>query len=162
MIRNRLLYLIISLSILILDQVTKFHIKSILLSGEIIRPFNNDFIWIVLAMNPGFAFGMRFLPSIVITVINIVAIAGISIYLYRHSDLKLYQGLPFALITGGAIGNLIDRLRFGAVVDFLSVDLPDWLMIRFPTFNVADSAVTTGVFLLLIISFLIREENNKP
>ncbi|MCF7811366.1 signal peptidase II [bacterium] len=158
MIGNRLLYLIISFSIIILDQVTKFQIRSILSAGEIIRPFDNDLIWIVLVMNPGFAFGMRFLPSVIIAIINIAAIAGISIYLYKHPDLKFFQGLPFALITGGAIGNLADRLRFGAVVDFLSVDLPDWLMVRFPTFNVADSAVTTGVFLLLIMSFLFKDE----
>jgi signal peptidase II len=141
--------------------VTKFHIRSILVSGEIIRPFKNDSIWIVLVMNPGFAFGMRFLPSVIIVIINIAAIAGISFYLYRHPDIKLFHGIPFALITGGAIGNLTDRLTLGAVVDFLSIDLPDWLMIRFPSFNVADSAVTTGVFLLLIGSFFINDENKK-
>ncbi len=159
MIRNRLLYLLISVSITVIDQITKFIIRSKLISGEPpIRPFDNDLVWLVLVMNPGSAFGMRFLPPVILSIINIVAIIGISIYLYRHSNLKLFQGVPFALITGGAIGNLIDRLTLGAVVDFLSIDIPDWFMLRWPSFNVADSAVTTGVILLLIGTFLFNDD----
>jgi len=52
---------------------------------------------------------------------------------------------------GGAIGNTIDRLLYGYVIDFIDVDLPDWLMERWPVFNVADSAVSVGVTLLLIV-----------
>lgn len=161
MIRNRLLYLLISVSITVIDQITKFIIRSKLISGEIIRPFDNDLVWLVLVMNPGSAFGMRFLPPVIISIINIAAIIGISIYLYRNSNIKFFQGIPFALIIGGAIGNLIDRLTLGAVVDFLSIDLPDWLMFRWPSFNVADSAVSTGVILLLIGTFFFKDDSKE-
>ncbi len=66
------------------------------------------------------------------------------------------QSLGLAMVLGGAMGNLIDRLRFGYVIDFLDVYYQTW---HWPIFNVADSAITVGVFLLLFDSFKNKESS---
>ena len=76
----------------------------------------------------------------------------------RHAHHSRLAGLAFGLILGGAVGNLVDRVRLGYVVDFIDVHFRGW---HYPAFNVADSAITCGVALLIIDVFLIsmrREE----
>ena len=72
----------------------------------------------------------------------------------RHEKDK-WSRIGFALILGGAIGNVIDRLRFGGVVDFLDFYIGDY---HWPAFNIADSAICIGVFLILIRAFFIKKE----
>jgi signal peptidase II len=61
------------------------------------------------------------------------------------------------MVFSGAIGNFIDRMRLQKVIDFIDCDLPDFIMPRFPTFNVADSFVTVGVVLLLLSPLLLKK-----
>ncbi|WP_028579868.1 signal peptidase II [Desulfogranum japonicum] len=70
---------------------------------------------------------------------------------------KLY-GVAFGLIAGGAVGNLIDRVRLGHVIDFLDVYVNGW---HWPAFNVADSAITVGVILFLVINFVLERQQRK-
>jgi signal peptidase II len=82
------------------------------------------------------------------------------VWLLRLPRQDWLTGLSLGLIIGGAIGNLIDRVQLGYVVDFIDVSFWDW---HFPAFNVADSAITVGVVLLLLDSFLqARKQEVKP
>ncbi len=158
---NRLLYFTISVCILILDQFTKY-LATIYLQGEgILRVMDSDLIWLVFVQNPGTAFGMRFLPPTVLLIISVVASIGLASYLFRNSLLTIQIGVPLSMILGGAIGNMTDRVLNGRVVDFLSVDFPDFIMSRWPTFNVADSAISVGVVILFILSFSINSETSQ-
>ncbi|NQT34795.1 signal peptidase II [bacterium] len=155
---NRLLYLLIVVMIVALDQGSKSLARLFLSDGKVIHLLGDDLIWLQLTFNPGIAFGIRILSPIVLTVIAFIAAVGLSIYLFRHHELPLFQGTPFAFIIGGAIGNLICRIRFGEVTDFVSVDFPDFIMTRWPTFNVADAAISVSVTYLLIMSLFVREK----
>ncbi|MDP2792897.1 MAG: signal peptidase II [Sulfurisoma sp.] len=83
--------------------------------------------------------------------------AWIVVMLRRHAHDRL-QSFALALVLGGALGNVIDRLRFGAVVDFLDVHVAGW---HWPAFNVADSAITVGVTLLVWHSFVHKESAHE-
>ena len=150
---NRWLWL--SALIIVLDQLSKAWISSHFVYGEsltILGVFN-----LVLAHNTGAAFsflndagGMqRWLFS----AIAIVASGWIVLLLRKHAAQTLFA-LALSLILGGALGNLIDRLAFGYVVDFL---LFHWDEHYFPAFNLADSAITGGAFLMILDSFKRNE-----
>jgi len=158
---NHFFYLLTVTCVVLLDQVSKLIVTKFILSGDIIRLFNGDLIWLVFVMNPGMAFGVRIIPSALLAVISFAAAIGLGIFLYRKSSLALWQGLPFALIIGGAIGNLIDRLTLGEVVDFISINMPDFIIPRWPAFNLADSAVSVGIVWLLIISFIGKVSDDR-
>ncbi|MDO8262279.1 MAG: signal peptidase II [Gallionella sp.] len=141
----------LSALVIVLDQLSKMWITSHFVYGEnlyVLSVFD-----LVLAHNTGAAFsflsdagGMqRWLFSI----IAIVASVWIVWLLRRHSAQTLFA-LALSLILGGALGNLIDRIAYGYVVDFLSFH---WDKYYFPAFNVADSAITCGAFLLIFDSF---------
>src|SRR3989338_6737799 len=146
---NKYSQLIITLFVIvIIDQITKFYIAGnfeLHQSVEIIRGFFN----ITYISNAGVAFGMfshlkgAFI-QIVFVVIYIIAITSI-IILYRETH--GYSHIALSLIFSGAIGNLIDRIFRGEVVDFLDFH---WQNHHWPAFNVADSCITVGVGLLMI------------
>ena len=123
-----------------------------LTSGEVVRIFDGDLLWLVLVFNPGLAFGVRLIPPVILTVIAFIASAGLAIYLFRASNLSRRHGMPLALVMGGALGNLVDRIILGKVIDFISVDMPDFIMPRWPVFNVADSAVSIGITCLVVFT----------
>ena len=144
-------WLALSALVIVLDQLSKAWITRHFAFGEIdtvLSVFN-----LVLAHNTGAAFSFlndaggvqRWLFSI----IAIAASAWIIWLLRRHSAQVLFA-LALSMILGGALGNLIDRLQFGYVVDFLSFHWNDYY---FPAFNLADSAITCGAFLLILDSF---------
>lgn len=150
---NRWLWL--SALIIVLDQLSKAWITSHFVYGESLTIFG--VFNLVLAHNTGAAFsflndagGMqRWLFS----AIAIVASGWIVLMLRKHATQMLFA-LALSLILGGALGNLIDRLAYGYVVDFL---LFHWNEHYFPAFNLADSAITCGAFLLILDSFKRKE-----
>jgi|SRR3989338_7256471 len=105
---------------------------------------------LTLVRNTGAAFGLFKDQAVIFILISVIAIIFIGFYLIKrkvHPHTKGFGvgvNLPLALILGGAIGNLIDRLRFGYVVDF--IDLRFW-----PVFNVADSCITIGAVILFFV-----------
>lgn len=112
--------------------------------------FNIVFTW-----NPGASFSLfRTLgdnaPMAIIIATGFIT-GCIGYYLFAHA--KNYERLPLALILGGALGNLIDRIRFGAVVDFLDFHVGGW---HWPAFNVADICIVVGVGLYLLNMYLAR------
>lgn len=165
---------------MIIDQVTKLLVKGISLPIFNInlegmrygQSFDvlGTFLQITFVENPGMAFGIDLGSStkFFLTLFSLAASLGITYYMYRVRDEKFILRLALALILAGAIGNFIDRafygviygyapLFFGKVVDFINVDFFDFSILgrtydRWPIFNVADSAVTIGVVLLIFFS----------
>lgn len=142
--RSWFLFALCAVVVVALDQLTKAAASSRLLLSEPI-PVLGDFVRLTLVHNTGAAFGLfpgSRLPFIIVSTLAIAVV----LYLYSR---EAYRGLPqrilLGCILGGAIGNLLDRIRLGWVVDFIDVGLGS---ARWPVFNVADSAVTVGVILL--------------
>jgi len=147
---NRWLWL--SALVVVLDQLSKAWITSHFVFGEsltVLSVFN-----LVLAHNAGAAFSFlndaggiqRWLFSIIAVVASVWII-----WLLRKHRAQLLFSMALSMILGGALGNLIDRLAYGYVVDFLSFH---WGEHYFPAFNLADSAITCGAFLLILDSFM--------
>ena len=142
------------LAIIIADQWSKFAITSHFAYGETLPV--TSFFNLVLVYNEGAAFS--FLSNAsgwqkpFFIAITVLAIAAITWMIVKHKQDKLFcWGLT--LIMGGALGNLIDRIRLGHVVDFLDFYAAGW---HFWAFNVADSAITVGACLLILDSFRPR------
>ncbi len=155
--RYRLLA-IVSCVVLILDQATKFYVDSHFRVHESVTVLP-DFFHLTYVRNKGAAFGI-FADSAVripfFITVSLVAALGILWYMRRLRDEQRLLNFSLALIFAGAVGNLIDRVRLGEVIDFIDVH---WYRYHWPAFNVADSAITVGVCLLLVD--LWREERAK-
>ncbi len=139
-----MIYYVIALAVIILDQLTKYIVVSKMALGESI-PLIPDVFHLTSHRNTGAAFGILPNQRIFFIVITIVVIVGIIISLYRIGRKQPGISFGLALVLGGAIGNFIDRASTGQVVDFLH-----FVLINFPIFNVADAAITIGVVILLI------------
>lgn len=158
--RYRLLCLISSVTI-ILDQVTKLYIdSSFRLYGSI--AIFEEFFHITYIRNPGAAFSIlantdaSFRVPFFLT-LSLIAVTGIILF-YRTVEDRLVR-VALSLIFGGAVGNMIDRVRFGEVIDFIDVH---WYHNHWPAFNIADSAITIGVgFLLLDAIFKERKRRDE-
>jgi signal peptidase II len=170
----RILYL--SLCIVLSDQITKLVIKGVnipvlgLQFGGLplgsSRPIFGDFLRLTYIENPGMAFGIDIGGKLFFSIFSIVASIGILLYLYKMRNENLAFRISLAMILGGAVGNLIDRvfygvlfneapLFYGKVVDFIDADffnvnLFGYHMSRWPVFNIADASVTCGVLLMLV------------
>ncbi|MBN1543159.1 signal peptidase II [candidate division KSB1 bacterium] len=161
---SKRLYLVSGL-VLVIDQISKWTVK---LSMDLYesRPVIGDFFKLTYIENPGMAFGIRFGDNIFFTVFAIIASIAILVYMLRMRGEHPVTRLALALIFGGAIGNLVDRVIRGRVIDFFDVeffnidippfrllffDFPGYHMDRWPVFNVADMGVTIGMLLLLVV-----------
>jgi signal peptidase II len=123
-----------------LDQGTKAFATSLVDPGDHVEVL--PFLAFENVRNKGVAFGLGGDISAALIGVTIVVLAGLLVYLAARGDGGWGVWLPAAMLLGGALGNLADRVRDGAVIDF--IDLPLW-----PTFNLADVAITVGVLLLL-------------
>lgn len=147
------MYIILLIIGIIIDQVTKIWAISNLKGKDSIIVIKN---WLHLnyVENSGAAFGIFQDATIIFAIITIVVCFGISYYLLKNSNnIDIYIKLPLVMIMSGAIGNLIDRLRLGYVVDFIYTPLGG--IYDFPVFNFADIFVTvSAVFLIFAVYFL--------
>lgn len=167
--------LIVTALVVVIDQVSKLLVKGFsipvlriyhegLQLGESI-PLLGDFFRLTFVENPGMAFGIDTDSKLILTLFTLLATIAIAGYLYHIRDHAFAVRLALALILAGAIGNLIDRMFYGLlfgegplfhgkVVDFFDVDFFDvtiggFQLTRWFVFNIADSAVSIGVLLLL-------------
>ncbi len=151
----------IAVIVAILDQITKVWVDSKLTLHEqipVVPSFN-----ITLAYNEGAAFS--FLDDAggwqrwFFIGISVIVSVCLIVWLFRMTREEKWLSVSIALILGGAIGNnLIDRVIYGHVVDFIQVFYKNWY---FPSFNVADAAITVGTVLLLILTFFEKDENTE-
>ena len=137
-------FLACAAAILVLDQASKDLAASHLLLGQPV-PILGDFVRLTLVHNTGAAFGLFPGSRLPFILISILAIAVVLYLFARDAYRSLVNRVLLGCILGGAVGNLVDRIRWGRVVDFIDVGAGS---IRWPVFNVADSAVTLGVILL--------------
>lgn len=122
----------------------------------------NGFFNLVYVMNPGAAFGFLASASTTFRYVFFIGITCLAIVLIIYYLVKSKLGnivtvLSLTLIFAGAVGNLIDRIRFGAVVDFLDVYIGTW---HWPAFNVADSAITVGAILMIWEMIINAQKRN--
>ena len=145
--------------VLSLDQVTKWWILDVIMQPPRVIPVT-PFFNLVMWWNRGISFG--FLDSSTTTgpwLLSLVALAitaVLVVWLYRAERLGVALGI--GLIIGGALGNLVDRARWGAVLDFLDFYAGDY---HWPAFNVADSGITVGAAVLILDSLFHREKTLK-
>jgi signal peptidase II len=145
----------IAATVLLLDQLTKLWIMAEFALGD--SRFISSFFNLVRAHNEGAAFS--FLSDAggwqrwFFTVVAVVISGVLTVWLFMAPRAHWLLGLSLALILGGAIGNVWDRVALGYVVDFISVHYQGWY---FPAFNIADSAITVGAICMLLDSFFNR------
>ena len=147
-------WLALSIAIVVADQITKMLMLARFRVGERF-PVIDGLFDLVLAFNPGAAFSFLSSASGWQRYLFVVLALGVStalvLFLRKPGSFALHLGL--ALILGGALGNVIDRIYIGEVVDFLLVYHGTW---SWPAFNVADSSITIGAGLLILDSFRAR------
>ena len=122
------------------DRLTKYFIIRSLAPGQSVKIFP-DIFHVTLVFNNGAAFGVLKNCGLFVTIFSFAAIVSILFIIYRAPRLNWSYAASLALILGGAAGNLVDRLKFGYVIDFL--DFRIW-----PVFNIADSCISIGVALI--------------
>lgn len=173
---NDLNVLYVTLAVVIIDQLTKLMVRGVkipVLGIDIhgmtlysSRPLIGNFLRLTYIENPGMAFGIDFGWKSFFAIFSIIASVAIFYYLYKVRDDSPVVRFSLALILGGAIGNLIDRVFYGYLfdggslfhgkvvdfidMDFFNVNILGYHLSRWPVFNIADSAVTIGVLLLLV------------
>jgi signal peptidase II len=155
-------YLWIAAVVILLDQFIKIIVKLTLplYQSKVVL---GDLILLTHVQNTGAAFSLSLgspaINRIFFVVMTIIAIAFVFYLIYR-STTKLQQ-IGLSLIMGGAVGNLIDRILFGYVTDFMDVDFPDFIMQRWPVFNVADSSIVIAMGLLILDMIINKDANNE-
>lgn len=154
------LFGVITIAGLVVDQLTKLYIDASMRLYQSI-PIADNFFHITYLRNKGAAFSFLAHASwrlpFFICVSLVAAIAILVAFRKLADDQKLAQ-VSLAMIFSGAVGNLIDRVRLGEVIDFLDVH---WYRHHWPAFNVADSLICVGVF-LLALDILLEEKRRKP
>jgi len=145
--------------VIVLDQATKWWIVEAVMQPPRMIPVTS-FFNLVMYRNPGISFGLfgggSALDSWVFIGLAVAIAGGLLIWLAKAPRRWLAAGI--GLLIGGAIGNVVDRIRFGAVTDFLDFHLAGY---HWPAFNLADSAITVGVALLFADALFRRRQSHK-
>ena len=156
----KLRYLLLSLGVIVLDQWTKWLVE-IHLPHHTIHPVIPGFFNLSHVRNTGVAFGLFASQGMnggswLLTLLGLAALTGVGIYFWFASPRERLLLLALSLVVGGASGNLIDRMSSGAVTDFVDIYIGDH---HWPSFNVADSAISIGIVLMAIDSFRVRKKD---
>lgn len=161
--KHRSFYFLLILVLLIVDQITKAIVfqKIAFLSSQSIIP---GFFNLTHIHNRGAIFGFfsqsdSQLLHIVLMLATLVALALVVYYFFMTPPAEKLAKISLSLILAGALGNLIDRVFRGYVIDFLDLYVKKW---HWPSFNVADSCVTIGAFLLVFVVFFKRRRKCTP
>lgn len=144
----------------VLDQVTKAWLTSFLRPGDSVDVVG-DLLRLVHGQNAGGLFGLLQGQALPFALVSSVVVGLIVLY-HARSGRNAYLSITLGLLLGGALGNLIDRIRLGYVVDFVDAGIGD---VRWYTFNVADAAISFAILLLLAVSLwpsLARRAGAKP
>ena len=152
-----LIWLWLSAFVIVVDQITKRVVDTSMQLHQSIELA--PFFQLTYLRNQGAAFsflsGAGGWQRWFFIILAVVASAFITVWLRKLDPRQRREAVAWSLVLGGALGNLIDRILYGYVIDFLDVYYGDW---HWPAFNVADSAITVGVVLLLLDSF----KSNRP
>lgn len=150
--------IIISLISLLFDMGSKYLVSRMftLYESKIII---NNFLNITYVRNTGAAWSILDTNTWIVTVISLLIIIGIIYYVYRNRNKinKKIVKIGYGLVLGGSIGNFIDRIIYGYVVDFIDIDIFGW---NYPIFNLADMFIVGGVILLMIDAWRCRNDRD--
>ena len=139
----------IALIVVVADQLSKAWVRSQLVFGDRPTEVVGSLVRVVFSQNRGGIFGLFGDSAIVLAISSLVVIGLIVVYEWREGSHSWVLTIALGLLLGGAIGNLLDRLFYGYVTDFIDVGIGDS---RFYTFNVADSAISVALLLLIVIA----------
>ncbi|MBI3949078.1 MAG: signal peptidase II [Acidobacteria bacterium] len=165
-VRQRFSYLLAAIAIFVIDQFTKYlatrYLDTGLVYGESL-PIINGFFHLTYVENAGIAWGL-FADAgrggkFVLGAISIIAATGIILYAVRTPVSERWTHWGLTLILGGVLGNLTDRLNHGAVVDFLDFTIGSY---KWPTFNIADMAISLGALILIVDALRSSPEDSRP
>lgn len=145
-----MMYYLIALVVIAIDQLTKWLIVKNMELGESI-PIIDNVLYITSHRNRGAAWGILQNQMWFFYIITVIFVIGVIYYIQKYGKQDKFLGLALALILGGAIGNFIDRVWRKEVVDFIHTYIFSY---NFPVFNIADSALCIGVALILIQTLL--------
>ncbi len=148
------------------DQITKQIALDNLEYGQPV-PVIGDYLRWTLVFNPGGAFSINLGSPIYYQTMALLIFIFLLYYIFRHRH-TMYISIPLSFVAGGALGNIIDRFRFGEVVDFIDCEFPDisilgYHMERWPIFNIADMGVSVGIIatIISIYFFSHHEPHNE-
>ncbi|MDW0109295.1 signal peptidase II [Sporosarcina aquimarina] len=153
------IYYGIAALVIIIDQLTKWLVVTNMEVRERI-PLIDPYLSLLSHRNRGAAWGMLEGQMWLFAIVTIVVVGGIVYYFQKEGKNNPLFAWSLMLLLGGAVGNFIDRMVRGEVVDFVSVLVPV-INYDFPIFNVADASLTAGVILVIIYLFLDEKKNKK-
>ncbi len=160
--RTLLLAVFVILVVVGFDQATKFWAVERLTDQPSIEVIGHS-VMFSLVYNEGGAMGTRLGSANYYLIAAVIILAMIFVYIWQHRTQRAVV-FPLALIAGGAIGNIIDRLRIGKVVDFIDVDIPNitigsYHLERWWTFNIADAAISCSIVFLLVYMLFFQHKH---
>ena len=147
--------IVFTLIVLLIDIISKLVVSHSLYLGESVKIINN-FLNITYVKNTGAAWSILADKSFVVVFISAVIIMVIIGYIYRHKPNVLLEKIAYSLVLGGAIGNFIDRIFYGYVIDFIDVSIFGY---DYPIFNLADCFIVIGVVLIVIATWRCSNGN---
>jgi signal peptidase II len=168
-------YLLLAIIILIADQLSKLYIHSKLVPGESM-PVLDDFLRFTFIYNPAGVFGIHVGNIVLYTILSILAASVVAVYFFKIPAQYKFAKICLATVFGGALGNLIDRIFYGKVIDFIDINIFDivlspfrflsfdfggFALYRWYIFNIADAAITLGL-VGFIIFLLFQDKLYKP
>ena len=149
--------IILTILVILVDFFSKYMVSKLMTVNETINLIDN-FFRITYVKNTGAAFSMFSNNTILVIIISVVIIGFLLFYIYKNKGNNKLENVSYAFILGGAIGNLIDRLVYGYVIDFLDFEI---LSYNAPIFNLADTFIVIGVILFLINTLRSRYDGNS-
>jgi len=143
------IFLGLATAVIVVDQLTKAWLTSALGPAER-REVIGDLVRITYSQNTGALFGLFKDQALLFAIVS-VGVVGLIVWYHGTSGRNTLLSIALGLLLGGALGNMADRFRLGYVVDWVDIGLGN---LRFYTFNVADSAITCAILVLILIAFL--------
>jgi signal peptidase II len=140
-------FVALAAGIVVVDQLTKAWLVSAVAPGQVL-PILGDVLRLVDSHNDGGLFGLLRGQALAFGLVSLVVI-GLIVAFHARAGRNPYLTVTLGLLLGGALGNLVDRLRLGYVVDFVDAGIGD---VRWYTFNVADAAISAAILLLIVMS----------
>lgn len=145
----------LTLIILLSDIIVKYMVNKLLIVNESIIVIKN-FLNITYVKNTGAAWSILSKSTFLIIIISGLIILGIILYIWKNKPSKKLEKIAYSLILGGALGNFINRICCGYVIDFFDINIFGW---NYPIFNLADVFIVIGVIILVII--ILGEKNDR-
>lgn len=149
--------IILTILVILVDFFSKYMVSKLMTVNETINLIDN-FFRITYVKNTGAAFSIFSNNTLLVIIISVIVIGFLLFYIYKNKGNNKLENVSYAFILGGAISNLIDRLVYGYVIDFLDFEI---LSYDAPIFNLADTFIVIGVILFLINTLRSRYDGNS-